>query len=114
MRDRIAARSVVESTGPAASKKMPLWILAAFALLQIPFLASAFRIDDTNILAIAHQIARTPLDPYGFDFNWTGTVRPAFDILANPPLAPALIAGWASIFGWSEVSLHILTLVFAL
>ena len=89
-------------------------VLAAFVLLQIPFLSGAFRIDDTNILAIAKQIGRAPLDPYGFTFNWTGASRPAFDILANPPLAPALIALWAGVFGWSEVSLHLLTLLFAL
>ncbi len=89
-------------------------LLAVFVALQLPFLTGAFRIDDTNILAIAKQIARAPFDPYGFDFNWTGTARPAFDILANPPLVPALIAGWAGIFGWSEVSLHALTLLFAL
>jgi len=89
-------------------------LLAAFVLLQVPFLGGAFRIDDPNILAIARQISRAPLDPYGFTFNWTGTARPAFEILANPPLAPALIAGWAALFGWSEVSLHVLTLIFAL
>jgi 4-amino-4-deoxy-L-arabinose transferase-like glycosyltransferase len=89
-------------------------VLAAFVLLQLPFLTGAFRIDDTNILAIAKQIARAPLDPYGFTFNWTGASRPAFDILANPPLAPALLAMWAAVFGWSEISLHLLTLLFAL
>ncbi|HJT17033.1 MAG TPA: hypothetical protein VJ853_06590, partial [Thermoanaerobaculia bacterium] len=71
-------------------------------------------VDDPNILAIAKQISRAPLDPYGFTFNWTGTSRPAFEILANPPLAPLFIAGWAAIFGWSEISLHVLTLLFAL
>src|SRR5437868_9154679 len=86
-------------------------VLAVFVLLQIAFLGGAFRIDDTNILAIAKQIARAPLDPYGFTFNWTGTSRPAFDILANPPLAPAAIAIWAAIFGWTEISLHVLTLL---
>ena len=89
-------------------------VLAVFVVLQVPFLGGAFRIDDTNILAIAKQIARAPLDPYGFTFNWTGVSRPAFDILANPPLAPAMIAAWAAIFGWSEISLHALTLLFAL
>src|SRR5216683_1002389 len=99
-----------------ASRTMPFdrrlaAILVVFALLQLPFLSGAFRLDDTNVLAIAKQIARAPLDPYGFTFNWTGTARPAFDILANPPLAPALIAAWASLFGWSEVALHIMTLL---
>lgn len=89
-------------------------LLAAFVVLQLPFVSGAFRVDDTNIVAIAKQIARAPLDPYGFTFNWTGATRPAFDILANPPLAPALIAMWAAVFGWSEISLHALTLLFAL
>src|SRR4029077_4013418 len=40
--------------------------------------------------------------------------RPAFDILANPPLAPEMIAAWAAIFGWSEISLHVLSLLFTL
>jgi hypothetical protein len=88
-------------------------VIAAFAAIQLPFLATAFRVDDTNILAIARQIAHAPFDPYGFTFNWTGTPRPAFDILANPPLVPALLAGWAGLFGWSEIALHVLTLLFA-
>src|SRR5438105_1689070 len=104
------ARGVLRQKGCQAVSA----VLIVFAALQLPFLSSAFRIDDTNILAIARQMARSPLDPYGFDFNWTGTARPAFDILANPPLAPAAIAAWASLFGWSEVSLHFLTLLFAL
>lgn len=86
-------------------------VIGAFVVVQLPFLPTAFRVDDTNILAIARQVAHAPLDPYGFAFNWTGTPRPAFDILANPPLAPALMAGWAGMFGWSEVALHILTLL---
>src|SRR5579872_601223 len=97
-----------------ADRRALVAILAVFVVLQIPFLGGAFRVDDPNILAIAKQIARAPLDPYGFTFNWTGTSRPAFDILANPPLAPFCIAVWAAVFGWSEVSLHVLTLLFAL
>jgi hypothetical protein len=91
-----------------------LAVIALFALVQLFFLPTAFRVDDTNILAIARQIAHAPLDPYGFAINWTGTPHPAFDILANPPLVPALLAGWAGVFGWSEAALHALTLLFAL
>lgn len=90
-----------------------LGVLTAFVALQLFFLPTAFRVDDTNILAIARQIAKAPLDPYFFNFNWTGTPRMAFDILANPPLVPALLAGWAGVFGWSELALHALTLLFA-
>ncbi|HEV7426193.1 MAG TPA: glycosyltransferase family 39 protein [Thermoanaerobaculia bacterium] len=86
-------------------------VAIVFAVIQLPFLGGAFRVDDTNILAIAKQIARAPVDPYGFDFNWTGFPRPAFDILANPPLVPYLLAGWAKVFGWSEIALHSLTVL---
>jgi 4-amino-4-deoxy-L-arabinose transferase-like glycosyltransferase len=89
-----------------------LAVAVLFTLAQLPFLGGAFRVDDTNILAIAKQIGRSPLDPYGFNFNWTGFARPAFDILANPPLVPYLLAGWAALFGWSEVALHSLTVLF--
>lgn len=98
----------------ASPRRSLLIVLTAFVVVQLPFLQTAFRVDDTNILAIARQIARAPLDPYGFMFNWTGTPRPAFDILANPPFVPALLAGWAGVFGWGEVALHALTLLFAL
>src|SRR5260221_2248875 len=109
----------MERTGSGATPQRSLQcslliVLAAFVVVQLPFLRTAFRVDDTNILAIARQIARAPLDPYGFLFNWTGTPRPAFDILANPPLVPALLAGWAGVFGWGEAALHVLTLLFAL
>jgi 4-amino-4-deoxy-L-arabinose transferase-like glycosyltransferase len=94
-----------------SSRRAAAIVAALFALAQLPFLGGAFRVDDTNILAIAQQIARSPLDPYGFDFNWTGFARPAFDILANPPLVPYLLAAWARLFGWSEVALHSLTVL---
>jgi 4-amino-4-deoxy-L-arabinose transferase-like glycosyltransferase len=86
-------------------------VAAVFAAVQLPFLGGAFRVDDTNILAIAKQIARAPFDPYGFYFNWTGFARPAFDILANPPLVPYMLAAWAKLFGWSEIALHSLTVL---
>jgi 4-amino-4-deoxy-L-arabinose transferase-like glycosyltransferase len=92
-------------------RRRTAFVAALFAAVQLPFLGGAFRVDDTNILAIAKQIARAPLDPYGFDFNWTGFARPAFDILANPPLVPYLLAGWAKVFGWSEIALHSLTVL---
>ncbi len=97
-----------------APRRSVLIVLAAFVAVQLPFLRTAFRVDDTNILALARQIAKVPIDPYGFAFNWTGTPRPAFDILANPSLVPALLAGWGGLFGWGEAALHVLTLLFAL
>jgi 4-amino-4-deoxy-L-arabinose transferase-like glycosyltransferase len=89
-------------------------VIGLFLLAQIPFLGTAFRIDEPNIIAIARQIEREPLAPYSFTINWIGTPHRAFDILANPPLVPAWLALWASAFGWSEISMHAAMLPFAL
>src|SRR5258706_942334 len=109
----------MQRTGSGATPQRSLQcslliVLAAFVVVQLPFLRTAFRVDDTNILAIARQIAKAPLDPYFFNFNWTGTPRAAFDILANPPLVPALLAGWAWGFGLRAITLNALNLLFAL
>lgn len=92
-----------------------MWlVLLGFVALQAPFLGTAFRVDEPNILAIARQIALEPSDPYGFEINWLGKSQPAWEVLRNPPLVPYWIAGWAAIFGWSEVSLHVAMLPWAL
>jgi 4-amino-4-deoxy-L-arabinose transferase-like glycosyltransferase len=80
--------------------------VALCLLLVVPFLPTAFRIDEPNIIAIAEQMAKDPLDPYGFIINWNGLPEPAFEILANPPLLPGWLRVWAAGFGWSELALH--------
>ena len=86
-----------------------LWIA-----IQLPFLTSAFRIDDPYFLAVTRQIYSHPLDPYGFQINWDGTPEWAFKTLANPPLVPAYLAAWHRLFPWSEVSFHLAVLPFSL
>jgi hypothetical protein len=86
-----------------------LWIA-----IQLPFLSSAFRIDDPYFLAATRQIYNHPLDPYGFRINWDGTTDWAFKTLANPPLVPAYLATWHCLFPWNEVSFHLAVLPFSL
>jgi len=81
-------------------------IVAAWVLVQIPFLLTAIRVDETNIIRIAEQIERQPSDPYSFYINWGGIDDEAFHILANPPGVPYWLALWGSAFGWSESVLH--------
>lgn len=81
-------------------------VVVLLLLLQLPFLPVAFHVDEPNIIALARQIEREPLDPYGFDINWTGTTKPAYEVLANPPVYPAWLALWARLLGWNEISLH--------
>lgn len=98
---------------PLLERKLAIFLLA-WTLVQSLFFSTAFRIDEPNIIAIAQQIAREPLDPYGFTINWNGTEESAFATLANPPLVPAWLALWASAFGWGETSLHLAMLPFSL
>src|SRR5438128_8624280 len=81
-----------------------LALIAAAALA--PFLNKAFHIDDPLFLWMAQQIAKHPLDPYGFDVNWSSFTQPMSMVMQNPPLCSYYIAAIGAIFGWSEISLH--------
>ncbi len=97
-----------------SERKFLLLLIAIYIALQIPFLGTAFRVDEPNIIRIAQQAARDPIDPYSFRINWVGRDEDAFHILANPPGVPLWLAGAGGLFGWSETSLHAAMLPFAL
>jgi len=84
------------------------------ALCLLPFLNKPFNIDDPLFLWTAQQIQTHPTDFYGFDVNWYGTVRPAAQIIKNPPGASYYLALTALLLGWSEVALHAAFLIPAL
>lgn len=84
--------------------------LCVVALL--PFASKAIHIDDPLFIWSARQIQQQPLDYFGFDANWDGTLRPMSQVMHNPPGFSYALAGWCRLFGWSETSLH--TLVFLL
>lgn len=90
------------------------WLLLLTLGITLPFVTQAFHIDDPTFIAIARQIARDPWRPYSFSINWLGSERPAFAILANPPLVPAYIALVGRLVGESEVGLHLAFVPFAL
>ena len=93
------------SAGSPARRELA-WLLLLTLGLTVPFLTQAFHIDDPTFIAIARQIARDPWHPYSFSINWLGSERPAFSVLANPPLVPAYIALARFLVGESEVGLH--------
>ncbi len=82
--------------------------------LEIPFLPTAFRIDEPYYLAIAQQITRHPSDPYSFQINWLGTPKLVSESFANPPLVPVWIAVWECFFPRNEYSIHVAMLLLAL
>jgi 4-amino-4-deoxy-L-arabinose transferase-like glycosyltransferase len=86
-------------------------LLILTACILIPFLDKAFHIDDPLFIWTAQHITRNPFDFYGFEINWYGSAAPISTIAKNPPLFSYYLAGWGSVFGWSEVSLHLAGLI---
>jgi hypothetical protein len=85
----------------------PNWTLTFATLAALaPFLAKPFNIDDPLFIWVAKNIQAHPLDPFGFNVNWFGTVTPMWLATENPPVACYYIAFAAAILGWSEVALH--------
>src|SRR5476649_1049316 len=85
----------------------PNWTLTFATLAALaPFLAKPFNIDDPLFIWVAHQIQAHPLDPFGFNVNWFGTVTPMWLATENPPVACYYIVFAAAVLGWSEVALH--------
>lgn len=80
--------------------------LATIALL-LPFAGKAFHIDDPLFIWAGRHMRSHPLDPYGFEVNWSGTAMAMADVTKNPPLASAYIALLSSIFGEREFWLHV-------
>jgi len=85
----------------------PNWTLTFATLAALaPFLAKPFNIDDPLFIWVAHQIQAHPLDPFGFNVNWFGTVTPMWLATENPPVACYYMAFAAAVLGWSEIALH--------
>jgi len=80
-----------------------LVVLAATA----PFLTRPFHLDDPMYVWAAQAILRDPLDFYGFDVNWYGTLQPMSEVMMNPPLVPYWLAGASALLGAGEVALHL-------
>lgn len=57
-------------------------------------------IDDTAYLRFARQVARDPLDPYGFSILWYSVPEPAMEVLC-PPVLPYWLAPAVRLFGES-------------
>jgi hypothetical protein len=91
-----------------------LLLIAVTTATLVPFLDKAFHIDDPLFLWMAQQIAKHPLDPYGFYLNWVSFPQPMAMVMQNPPLCSYYIAAVATVFGWEEPILHLAFLFWAI
>ena len=93
----------------------PRWTLALLVLATLgPFLAKPFNIDDPLFIWLAQHVRAHPENPFGFQVNWYGLLSPMWAVTENPPLAGYYFAVAGSVFGWSEISLHLAGLLAAL
>jgi hypothetical protein len=107
--------AVTEAPGADLRPVIPGWrtlysysLLAALTLLcLLPFSGRAFHVDDTLFVWAAQQIAKHPLDPYGFRLTWDRSELPMAEVTQNPPLASYYAAIIGVTAGWSERALHL-------
>lgn len=73
----------------------------------------AFHIDDAGHLVIAQWIAHNPLHPMSGELFWGNVPEPIY-VTNQPHLYFYAMAGWGSVFGWSEKAMHALQSIFCL
>jgi 4-amino-4-deoxy-L-arabinose transferase-like glycosyltransferase len=97
------------------SARRERWLLAALVLLPLlPYLGNAISIDAPVFVAVAHQIAEAPADPFGFLMIWDPTSPDTASFNRNPPLLSYWLAPWIAGLGESDRLLHALVLPFPL
>jgi len=85
-----------------------LWLFATYWNID-----KAFHIDDAGHLEIAQWIQAYPMHPMSGWVNWSGIFEP-ISKLNQPHLYFYLMAGWGALFGYSEISMHLLLALFSL
>ena len=96
-----------------AGYKTIAWLLIFWLFATYWNIDKAFHIDDTGHLVIAQWIEQNPLHPMSGLVNWSGKLEP-ISTLNQPHLYFYLMAGWAHLFGYSEVAVHSLMALFTL
>ncbi len=89
------------------------WLGLLWVVVTAYNLGKPFHVDDTAHLEIARWISGHPLHPMSGMLNWGGVNQPIYDT-NQPHLYFYLLAGWSSLFGFSEVALHSMQSIFAL
>ncbi|HTY88098.1 MAG TPA: glycosyltransferase family 39 protein [Candidatus Acidoferrum sp.] len=78
-----------------------------------PFVNKAVHTDDVLFVLAGQWIQKHPADFFGGEVNWWSSAIPMWLANYNPPLLSYFLAGVASIFGWSEIVLHLAGLAVA-
>jgi hypothetical protein len=99
-------------TNERRPRRLELGILSAAMLAcLLPFATRAYHIDDTLFVWTARHIREHPLDFYGFRVDWYTTWEPMSRVTQNPPAGCYYLALAGTLFGWSELGLHLAMLL---
>jgi Dolichyl-phosphate-mannose-protein mannosyltransferase len=72
-----------------------------------PFVNKAIQGDDALFVWTGQWIQGHPMDFFGGKTNWWFSTMPMWMANWNPPLMSYFLAAVASIFGWSEIPMHV-------
>ena len=87
------------------------WIFVIWLLLTLLNLNKAVHMDDTFHIEAAQEILKDPTTPMSGKVNW-GSNPNYLHSFNQAPLFFYVIAYWGSLFGFNEISLHLLISVF--
>lgn len=104
-------RAVSHSSPAFSLPQSTVFVLLLALAIQIAFINKPFHVDDTVVLHIARQILKTPLNPFGGELDWDGSVRSTFHVTTNPPLLSYLLAPFLAAGGEREWLMHTVMLV---
>lgn len=104
-------RAVSHSPSAFSLPQSTVFVLLLTLAIQIALINKPFHVDDTVVLHIARQILKTPLNPFGGELDWDGSVRNTFYVTTNPPLLSYLLAPFLAIGGAREWLMHAVMLV---
>ena len=108
-KDSMDTDTTAAGARPGWLVRHPFLVIGGVLALGLgPFLTQAIQTDDTLFVWTAQQIAKHPLDFFGFNVNWWSSSIPMWLANYNPPLWPYLLAAAGGVFGWQEVGLHLM------
>ncbi len=82
-------------------------------VLLLPFIAKPYQADDHVFIWVAEQIAKAPLDFFGFDVDYGVEKVPIYMVNHNPPAVSYWLALIGVISDWNIIALHVYMLPFA-
>ncbi len=103
--------AVAHSPSTFSLPKSTYLVLLLALAIQVAFIHKPLHVDDTVVVHIARQILRNPIDPFGGEMDWDGSVRNTFHVTTNPPMLSYLLAPVIAVGGERAWLMHAVMLI---